>query len=449
MIKDRRGWTPIVVAALVTAGFLPLFPALLGVRYSYTLRVVTLGGSLLGLVSGVLGSFAVLRRQSLLGDALSHAALPGVAAAFLLAGRSLPALLLGAGVASWLGLLFVRLLTRRTRIKEDAAMGIVLAVWFAAGIAGLTYIQGRPDASQAGLDTFIFGQAAAVGRSDILLIALVGAAAFLVVGVFWKEFKLVTFDPEFAGANGFRVDWLTGVLIFLLVVAVVLGLQMAGVVLMVGLLIAPGVAARQWTDRLEQMIVLAGLFGAFAGGTGAVISAVDRDIPTGPTIIVVSFLLVALSIAAAPGRGVVWSLLRRRRDRKRFAARNVMRDLYHYAYDHGDAEGAVPDSFISGLRGHRGTKGLRTLLSSGLARKTEEGDTGVRWRLTEKGAQVAAVDARNQRLWDLYRELRDQLDLPTVAEERDRDIRAVLPEETVDTLSNLLGEKGAEPRVRN
>ncbi len=449
MTVVRRGWAPIIVTALFVGLFLPLFPALIGVRYSYTLRVVALGGSVLGLVAGALGCFAVLRRQSLLGDALSHAALPGVAVAFLVAGRSLPALLVGAGIASWLGLLFVRLLTRRTRIKEDAAMGIVLATWFAAGIAGLTYIQSLPDAGQAGLDTFIFGQAAAIGRSAVLLIALVGSLSMLIVAVLWKEFKLVTFDPEFAGANGFRVEWLSGILVLLLIVAVVLGLQMAGVVLMVGLLIAPGVAARQWTNRLDQMVVLAGLFGAFAGGTGAVISAIDRDIPTGPTIIIVAFLLVALSLSLAPGRGVVWRLGRRIGDRRRFGARTIMRDLYHYAYDHGDAKGTVPESFLFGLRGRPGLRGLQTLSSSDLARRIDDEETEMRWKLTDKGAEVAAEDARNQRLWDLYRELRHQLDLPVVPEERNRDIRALLPEETVSRLSGLLGEKGAEPRVRN
>ena len=221
--SDRRIWLLITATALIAALFIPFSQLVLHVHYDYTLRTVALGGALLGIVSGVLGCFAVLRRQSLLGDALSHAALPGVAIAFLLAGRDLGLLLIGAGVTSWLGVWFIRLVTGTTRIKQDAAMGIVLAAWFAAGIALLVYIQARPDASQAGLDTFIFGQAAAIIERDVRLIAAVGAVSFIVLALFWKEFKLITFDPEFAGANGFRVNLLSMTLSTLIVVAIVLG----------------------------------------------------------------------------------------------------------------------------------------------------------------------------------------------------------------------------------
>lgn len=286
---------------------------------SYTLRTVALGGALLGLVSGVLGSFAVLRRQSLMGDALSHAALPGVAVAFLLSGRNLPTLLIGAAIASLFAVGFIRALTSTTRIKQDAAMAIALASWFALGVALLSYIQGRSDAGQAGLDKFIFGQAAAMVQSDVNLIFFAGLVIFAVLILFWKEFKLITFDPEFAGANGFRVRFLDGILSILVVGAIVLGLQLAGVILMVGLLIGPPVAARQWTHGLGRMVLLSGIFGAAAGGTGAVISGLDVNVPTGPLMIVASFVIVIISLVFAPGRGLLWLYRQRRRDRIAFA----------------------------------------------------------------------------------------------------------------------------------
>lgn len=317
--QDRRVWILIIVLALVGITFVPISQALWKVNYDYTLRTVALGGALLGVVSGVLGSFAVLRRESLVGDALSHAALPGVGIAFLIAGRNMGALLIGAGIASWLGIQFVGALTRTTRLKQDTALGITLASWFAAGIALLAYIQSLPNASQAGLDHFIFGQAAAMVEGDVRLIAGFGVVALILLVVFWKEFKLITFDPIFAMANGFRVRALSALLSTLIVAAVVLGLQVAGVILMVGLLIAPGIAARQWTHRLDQMLALSAVFGAFAGGVGAIISALDAGIPTGPMIIVVASILVALSIAFAPGRGLVWSRMKARADRRQFA----------------------------------------------------------------------------------------------------------------------------------
>jgi manganese/zinc/iron transport system permease protein len=430
---DRRVWLVIGGIVLLGAVFIPFSQSVLGVTYNYTLRTVAIGGSLLGVVSGVLGSFAVLRRESLMGDALSHAALPGVGVAFLVAGRELGALLIGAGIASWLGVQVIQAMLNTTRIKQDAAMGIVLATWFAAGIALLAYIQGLPDASQAGLDTFIFGQAAAIVESDVQLISAVGILALLMVGLFWKEFKIITFDPEFAGANGFRVGLLNTLLSTLIVVAIVLGLQLAGVILMVGMLIAPGIAARQWTQKLDQMVILSAVFGAFAGGTGAILSAIDSNVPTGPMIIVVAFLIVALSIAFAPRRGLVWSLLRRRRDRRRFAAQTTLRDLYRYAVAHGGASYPVPASFIRGIGGSAVEVGLAQLKRQGAI--DQQGDS---WVLTGSGVTLAERDARNQQLWDVYREYGDELDLPLIMEDRQKAIDDVLPGMAVQKLEHKL-----------
>ena len=456
--QDRRIWLLIGATALVAALFVPFSQLFLHVEYDYTLRTVALGGALLGVVSGVLGCFAVLRHQSLLGDALSHAALPGVALAFLLVGRDLGLLLVGAGVTSWLGVYFIRMITDTTRIKQDAAMGIVLAAWFAAGIALLAYIQARPDASQAGLDTFIFGQAAAIVKRDVQLIAIVGAVSFIVLGLFWKEFKLITFDAEFAGANGFRVDILSMLLSTLIVVAIVLGLQLAGVVLMVGMLIASGIAARQWTNKLGQMIILSAVFGAFAGSTGAIISAVDSDIPTGPLIVVVAFLLVVISLCFAPGRGLVWSLLRRRSDQRRFAAQTIRQDLYHYAIDHGAADLAVPEAFLFGVRGATARAGLRQLNAREQAKRLRS-QGGDAWKLTPAGIEAAVQDDRNHQLWEVYRQYCDELELPVVAEDRQEDIRSILSGEVVakverklETIRNATAapvQKASERVVRN
>ncbi len=382
--EDRGVWLAIAAIVLAGALFVPVSQLLLEVRYTYTVRVVALGGAVLGMISAVLGCFAVLRRESLMGDVLSHAALPGVATAFLLAGRELSLLLAGAGIASWLALRFVAAVLRTTRIKQDTAMGIALATWFAAGIALLTYIQSIPDASQAGLDNFIFGQAAAIIESDVALASAVGVAVLTVLLLFWKEFKLVTFDPEFASVNGFRVGFINTLLSTLIVAAIVLGLQLAGVILMVGILIAPAISARQWTHKLGQMVMLSAVFGAFSGGVGAVISAIDSDIPTGPMIIIVAFALVILSIAFAPGRGLVWSGWRQRADSRRFAKQNALRDIYKYAMSHGGGDSPVPDAFIRGTANRSVLRGLNQLRQDGHV----DCQAGF-WRLTQTGIQLA------------------------------------------------------------
>ena len=433
---DQQVWLVIIAIAVLSLLFVPFSYLALNVDYDYTLRNVALGGSILGVVSGVLGSFAVLRRESLMGDALSHAALPGVAIAFLLAGRELGFLLIGAGVASWLGVQFIQSLVNTTRIKQDTAMGIVLTSWFAAGIALLTYIQTRPDASQAGLDAFIFGQAAAIVASDVQLIAIVGFIAFIIIFLFWKEFKLITFDPEFANANGYPIGIIQALLSTLIVVAIVLGLQLAGVILMVGMLIAPGIAARQWTQKLDQMIVLSAVFGAFAGGTGAILSAVDANVPTGPMIIIVAFILVSVSIGFAPERGLLWSTLRQRRHRKHFSEQTILRDIYKYACDHGNQTYPVPHEFIVGVKGNHAQKILYRLEGRGYLQQQDE-----TWILTAQGAAIAKDDVQNQKLWDIYRAYGAELRLPLITEDRQKNIRDLLPKIAIEKLEQKL--KGA------
>lgn len=290
----------------------------------YTLRNVALGSALLGIISGVLGCFAVLRRQGLLGDALSHAALPGICIAYLLTGSKAPlALLLGAGVAGCIGTLVIGRIVRDTRLSEDTALGIVLSVFFGVGILLLTFIAKRNDAQQAGLDRFLFGQAATLVTANVITMAVLGGVALLVVGLLYKEFKLLTFDPAFATSLGFNANWLGIALTSLIVVAVVIGLQTVGVVLMAAMLIGPAVAARQWTNSLRWMIVLAALFGAASGVSGALISVSEENLPTGPMIILSMTALVLVSLFFAPANGLVWSWVRQARHRRNLDPRGT------------------------------------------------------------------------------------------------------------------------------
>ncbi len=370
----------VVAGAILLIVAVPLF----SIEWTHTLRTVVLGGAVLGVVCGALGSFAVLRQQSLLGDALAHTALPGIAIAFLVSGRSLPALLLGAGVAGWIGVLLIRALTTTTRLKQDSAMAIVLSSFFALGLALLAYIQGRGDASQAGLKSFIFGQAAAIVERDVVVLALVGGAVLLVMIAFWKEFKLITFDPEFAHTVVLRARAIDLVLSLLIVIAIVLGLQLAGVVLMVGMLIAPAVAARQFTSRMEPMVLLAAALGGLAGGGGAFVSGLDAGLPTGPLIVVAAVSLAFVALAVAPGRGVIWTWLAERRDRRNFAAQNVLSDLYRHCLSHDDPMQITDESMLVNLRGDAARIALRQLQREGLV----HGD-GRLWRLTNAGVDAA------------------------------------------------------------
>lgn len=287
---------------------------------SQIVQLVLLGAALLGAISGILGSFAVLRQQSLLGDTLSHAALPGVCIGFLIAGeRNLSILLPGALFTGALAALTVMLITQHTRLKTDAALGISLSVFFAIGTVLLTFIQARGSVGSAGLSSFLFGQAAAITKADISVMAGAGAVMLSLVFLFWKEFKLVTFDPASARVLGLPVLAIEAALTMIMAVAVVIGLQLVGVILMVALLIAPAAAARQWTGSLSTMVLLAGVFGAVAGAGGALISATGRGLATGPVVVLLITAIVIVSLLIAPQRGILWQALTRRRLTKRLS----------------------------------------------------------------------------------------------------------------------------------
>jgi manganese/zinc/iron transport system permease protein len=300
----------------------------------YTLRNVVLGAALLGVIGGVLGAFAMLRRQSLLGEVLAHAALPGIALAFILTGVKLPlVLLLGGGLAGWLASLLVLAVLRNTRLPEDSALGVMLSSFFGFGIVLLTFIQHREDADQAGLDRFIFGQASAIVTSDVLNFIVLGSIALLLVGLLYKEFKLVTFDPDYATSLGLPVRSLGTLLTSLTVLAVMVGLQTVGVVLMAAMLIAPAAAARQWTDRLAAMLGLSAGFGALAGLSGALISASRENLPTGPLIILSVSVILLVSLFLAPLRGLVWDWVRSRQNRRRVHLERLLLDA-HVLHNH-------------------------------------------------------------------------------------------------------------------
>jgi len=358
--------------------------------FDYTLRTVALGAATLGIVAGALGVFAVLRRQSLLGDAISHAALPGIVLAFLLTGtKSTLVLVLGAAIAGWLGTLVVMLVVRHSRLPEDSALGIVLSVFFGAGLVLLTYVQRLPDASQAGLDRFLFGQAATMLARDVGVIAALGAISLLAVFVFWKEFKLLSFDREFGASLGLPMRSIDILLTTFLVIAIVIGLQTVGVVLMSALVIAPAAAARQWTNSLAVMVLLAALFGALSGVTGAVISASAAHVPTGPTIVLVATSFVLVSMAIAPERGLVWAAVQQRRQRRQIRADAVLADLEVLASQHEGEHGH--EAAVIGTMRAGGTnvqRALDELERRGHARRDEAG----RWLITEAGRDEARRD---------------------------------------------------------
>ena len=285
----------------------------------YTFRTITLGCMLLGSVSGMLGCFAVLRKQSLLGDAVSHASLPGVCLAFLIIrSKNTEILLLGALAIGIICIGLIQTIQNYTKIKFDSALAFILSVFFGLGLVLLSYLNKLPGANKSGLNKFIFGQASTFVERDVRLMLYTGIILLIVIILFWKEFKIVTFDSEFAKTLGFPSRKIEILISVLIVITVIIGIQAAGVILISAMIISPAVAARQWTNRLSVMVILSGIFGGIAGLTGTLISITESNLPTGPVIVLVISLIVVFSILFSPKRGILSRILINSKKRKMF-----------------------------------------------------------------------------------------------------------------------------------
>lgn len=274
---------------------------------SYTTQMVLLGTALLGLASGIAGTFAVLRKESLIGDGLSHAALPGVVIAFLLTGiKDIEVLIIGAALSSITAAWLITITVENSKIKFDGALATILSAFFGLGMVLLTYLQSLNNAGQAGLSKFIFGQAATILARDVYITSAAALIIIILTASFWKELKLISFDVEYAKTLQIPVTFTLILYRSLLIMTIIIGIQSVGAILISSLLIAPAVGARQWTNKLGTMCILAGFFGMVSAIGGTIWSTTVQKLPTGPAIIVILSVIVLLSLIFAPNRGILW-----------------------------------------------------------------------------------------------------------------------------------------------
>lgn len=381
----------------------------------YNTRIVLIGTTLLGAVSGIVGSFMLLRRRALVGDVVSHAGLPGIGIAFLLlesfaphTGRSLPALLLGALVAGLSGMLCVTMIRRYTQIKEDAALAIVLSVFFGLGVSLFTVIQNIPSGNVAGLQGFIFGKAASLVASDVWLISLVAIGTLLVCMLLFKELTLLCFDDAYAASEGWPIFWLDLCLMGLVVVVTVIGMQSVGLLLVVALLIIPAAAARFWSDRILAMSIAAAMIGAASGFLGTLLSAMFPRLATGAVIVLTSTGLFGVSMLISPHRGVLrrqlgrWSLqLRVRRQHLLRACYEILEPALIAAPVNERQTLRVTWEQLHTARGWS-LRELRLSIRQALRNGDLQQVASHTYRMTKKGLAAAERITRNHRMWEIY-----------------------------------------------
>ena len=365
------------------------------------IKYVVFGSILLSISSAVVGCFTFIKKKSLVGDVVSHAVLPGICISFLATGSKDPfMLIIGAFISGWVSILVMDAIIRNTKIKEDAATGLSLSVFFGIGILLMTYIQHSGNAAQSGLDTFLFGKAAALVGKDLLAFSVIALIVLLTVYLFYKEFKLISFDPQFARVIGLPIKRLEMILTSITVLAVVTGIQAVGVVLMAAMLITPAAAARFWTNRLSLMILLASVFGAFSGISGAFISYSAPSMPTGPWMVMILSIIALISFFFAPEKGILIRQWRRFSIKRQLLEENLLKTFYRIGENSGDHFKTVVLDDLQLIRNFSPSqlsKGLRKLRINGYVRRDE-----TNWHLTNEGFEKGKRITRLHRLWELY-----------------------------------------------
>jgi manganese/zinc/iron transport system permease protein len=364
-------------------------------------RVVTLGTMFIGMSAAMVGSFAFLRKRSLIGDAIAHAILPGIAIAFMVTQSKSPYILMfGALISGWAAMLLIEAITKHSKLKPDTAIGLVLSVFFGVGILFLTHIQHSGAGNQAGLDQFLFGKAASMTQDDLKAYSIVAGILLVVVFFLFKEFKLLSFNAEFAQISGLPVRNLQFVLSSITVLAIATGIQAVGVVLMAALIITPAAAARSWTENLVKLLFIAGFAGMLSGFVGSYISFTAPNMPTGPWIVMTLSAIAIVSLVFAPGRGL-WSKMRRQRqNREKILTENILKAIYHLSERRDETFPVIDEEALQQIRQFHNdelTRGLRLLKKRYLLLQQSTG-----FRLSEEGLREAARVVRLHRLWEMY-----------------------------------------------
>ena len=362
---------------------------------------VFVGASLLGGAAGAIGSFNFLRRRSLLGDALAHAALPGITTAFLLFHSRDPLIIAaGAMVSCFIGYGVMEFLVAKTKVKEDSALAIVLSLFFALGAFQLTLIQQIPTASQAGLDSMLFGKAQAMVPSDLKVLAGLALGVIGFIFASYRQLKIATFDKTYAETIGIPIRLVEISLGFFIVLTIVLGVQMVGVVLMAALILTPAAAARCLSRNLGAMVIFSCLIGAVSGGLGANISYVSPKMPTGPWMVVVASVIFSLAVIFAPERGVLPRMLKKRRVRKKILEENIVRTIFKIGEEDTETPPFVNGREVLQFRSIKPEVLDRTL--EDLAGKGMLKELNGAYQLTTDGIKLALQVTRFHRLWESY-----------------------------------------------
>ena len=407
---------------------------------------IALGGCLLlGVCCGLLGSVIVVRQFALAGDTLAHAVLPGIALGYMWAMKKSPIhLFVGAVLAGLIGAVVVSLIQQTTRLKRDTSLGIVLGGFYAFGIVLVTYLQNHMPGDAAGLKSFLFGKAAAMTETDLVLITSITVISLVIFVLFFGQLKAISFDASFARSIGIRERFFHYLLMLLLAWAVVAALQAVGVVLVTAMLIIPAATAYLLTDRLHWMVFLSIIIGGTVSTAGVIISFLGPKLPTGPFIVLTAASVFAVAFIAAPRHGRIAKWWSRRRQSDQIRRENTLKAIYHLQEANEFANDWIGVDDLIGKRRKRQEEVLREIRLLDRKQLIHWDEEGARLRFEDDGLTRAKEIVRNHRLWELYLTNKANIAPDHVHDDAEK-IEHILGDDLVRELEESLENTGVDP----
>lgn len=427
------------------------------------LRGPTIGCMLMCLAAALVGVIIFLRKQSLLGEALSHAAYPGVILGVICAGalqlndsEELTIaffIMTGAFLTALFGLWSIHFLERYLRIRSDSALCFILSAFFGIGVTLASHVQFSNSILYRQALSYLYGQAATMSDIHILIYGLLSLAVLGLIIFLYKELQIIIFNRDYAKSLGIQVRQIDTLVFLLTVLAVVIGIRSVGVVLMSAMLIAPAASARQFTNKMSVMLWLSAFFGLVSAFFGNYLSVeltylmashypgLRLALPTGPMIIIVASILCIASLLFAPERGYFLRLARIARFRYQCIRENILKSIWRYGPQKGVSfeeiakyQSASPIYLKLVLRG---------LVHSGwLAHPHPDV-----YCLTHEGQQWASRVVRLHRLWEVY--LADYLGVGAERVHRNaEEMEHIITPELERELTLLLKDPAVDPHYQ-
>lgn len=403
-------------------------------QYDYAQRAL-ITSAMVGVMCGILGCFIVLRNMSLIGDALSHAILPGVVVGFLVAGYSVLGFFTGSVIAGLLSAVLMTWIQRNVRTQEDAAIGIVFTSMFAIGVMGISWVT-RQEGVHLDLKDFLFGNILGIADQDVILTMMVMIFTIVCVVSYYRYFFITTFESVVAETMGISVSTMHYFLMLLLSFAVVASLQSVGVILVVAMLITPASTAYLLTHNLKKMIVISAGVGLLSTTLGLLLAIVFETTP-GPAMTVTATSIYLLAVFFSPQRGLVSRSVKRRQKRKNIFREDILKQSVRL-HEKGELTLVNLKSRLSGEQGNIRPQ-LSRLAKKGLLIQNNQGIT-----LTDEGIRYGYNLIRAHRLWETFLVHEFGLSEDQIHDDAEK-YEHILPEALVDEVALHLGNPKHDP----